>query len=63
MYSTHNEGKLIVTERFIRTLKGKIYKNITANDSKFYFSYLNKIVVEYNNTYHHFISKKPIDAN
>ena len=26
MYSTHNEGKYVVAERFIRTLKSKIYK-------------------------------------
>ena len=30
MYSTHNEGKSVVTERFIRTLKNKIYKYLTA---------------------------------
>ena len=26
MYSTHNEGKSVIAERFIRTLKNKIYK-------------------------------------
>ena len=30
MYSTHNEGKSVVAERFIRALKKKIYKNITS---------------------------------
>ena len=30
MYSTHNEGKFVVAERFIRTLKNKIYKSITS---------------------------------
>ena len=30
MYSTRNEGKSVVTERFIRTLKNKIYKHMTA---------------------------------
>ena len=30
MYSIHNEGKSVVSERFIRTLKGKIYKKMTA---------------------------------
>ena len=34
MYLTHNEGKSVVTERFIRSLKGKIYKKMTANNSK-----------------------------
>ena len=30
MYSTHNEGKSVVAERFIRTLKNKIFKHMTA---------------------------------
>ena len=36
---------------------------MTANDSKSYFPYLNKLVDEYNNTYHHSINKKPITAD
>ena len=36
MYSTHNEDKSVVAEKFIKTLKAKIYKNTTANDSKSY---------------------------
>ena len=52
MYCTHNEGKSLVTERFTTTLKAKIYKKMTANDSKSYLSYFNKLVDQYNNTYH-----------
>ena len=63
MYSTHNEGKSVVADRFIRTLKSKIYEKMTANDKKSYVGYLNKLVEEYNNTYHRSIGKKPIDAN
>ena len=33
MYSTHNEVKTVITERFTKTLKGKVYKKMTANDS------------------------------
>ena len=33
MYSTHNEVKTVITERFIKKLKGKVYKKMTANDS------------------------------
>ena len=44
MYSTHNEGTSIITERSINTLKTKIYKKITANDSKSHLAYLNKLV-------------------
>ena len=63
MYSTHNEGKSVIGERFIKTLKTKIYKTITANDIKSYLLYLNKLVDQYNNTYHHSINKKPINAD
>ena len=64
IYSIHNEGKPVIVERFIKTLKTKIYKKMTANDSKSYLSYLNKLVVgPNNNTYHHSINKRPINAD
>ena len=63
MCSTHNEGKSVITERFIQTLQAKIYKKVAANDSKPYVSYLNKLVDQYNNTYHDSIDQKPINAN
>ena len=43
MYSTHNEDKSVITERFMKTLKIKIYKKIATNDSKSYLSYLDKL--------------------
>ena len=52
MYSTHNEGKSVVAERFIRTLKNKMYKHMTAISKTDYFDVLNDIVDEYNYTYH-----------
>ena len=52
MSLTHNEGKSVVPEIVIKILKGKVYKTMTANDSKFYNSYLNKLLDQYNNTYH-----------
>ena len=63
MYSTHNEAKSVVAERFIRTMKDKIYKKMTANDSKSYLGYLNKLVDQYNNTYHRSIDKEPVDVD
>ena len=36
MHSTHNEGKSVIAEKFIKTLRSKIYKKMTANDSKSY---------------------------
>ena len=62
MYSTHNEGKSVVAERFIRTLKNKIYTHMTAISKNVYFDVLNDIVDEYNNTYHKTIKMKPVDV-
>ena len=57
MYFTLNLGKSIIAERFIKILKSKIYKTMPANDRKSYIPYLNKLVDQYNNTYHHSINK------
>ena len=62
MYSTHNEGKSVVAERFIRTLKGEIYKYMTSISKNVYIDKLDDIVDEYNNTYHTTIKTKPIDV-
>ena len=48
MYSTHNEGKSVVAERFIRTLKGKIYKYMTSISKNVYLDKLDDIVDKYN---------------
>ena len=63
MYSTRNEGKSVITESYIKTLKAKIYKKMTANESKSYLSYVNDLVDQYNNSCHHSINKKSITAN
>ena len=62
MYSTHNEGKSVVAERFIKTLKSKIYKHMTSISKIVYIDKLIDIVDEYNNTYHVTIKMKPIDV-
>ena len=51
MYSTHNEGKSVVAERFIRTLQNKIYKYMTSISKNVYIDKLDDIVNEYNNIY------------
>ena len=61
-YSAHNEGKSVVAERFIRTLKNKIYKYITSISKNVYIDKLDDIVNEYSNTYQRTIKMKPIDA-
>ena len=60
MYSIHNEGKYVVAERFIRTLKTKIYKYMTTISENVYIDKLDDIVNEYNNTYHRTIKMKPV---
>ena len=62
MYSTHNEVKSVVAERFIRTLKSKIYKYMTSISKNVYIDKLDDIVNGYNNTYHTTIKTKPIDV-
>ena len=61
MYSIHNEGKSVAAERFIRTLKTKIYKYMTSVSKNVYIDKLDDIVDEYNNTYKT-IKMKPIDV-
>ena len=62
MYLIHNEGKSVAAERFIRTLKNKIYKYMTAISKNVYIYKLDDIVNEYNNTHHRTIKMKPVDV-
>ena len=62
MYSTYNEGKSAVAERFIRTLENKIFKHMTAISKNVYFDMLDDIVNKYNNTVHRTIKTQPIDV-
>ena len=62
MYSTYNEGKSVVAERFIRTIKNKLHKHMTAIHKNVYYDVLDDIVNEYNNTKHSTIKMKPIDV-
>ena len=62
MYSTNNEGKSVVAERFIRTLKSNIYKYMTSISKNVYIDKLNAIVNKYNNTYHTTVKMKPINV-
>ena len=61
MYSTHNEGKSVIAERFIRTLKNKNYEYIISISKNVYIDKLGDIVKKYNNTYHKSIKMKPVD--
>ena len=61
MYSTYNEGKYFVAERF-RALKNKILKHMTAVSKNVYFEVLDNIADKYNNTVHRSIKMKPINV-
>ena len=52
MYSIYNERKSVVADRFIRTLKNKVFKHMTAISKKNYFDALDDIVNKHNNTVH-----------
>ena len=60
MYSTYNEGKSVVAERFIRTLKNNLYKHMTATGKNVYYDVLDDLVNKYNNTKHSTIKMKLI---
>ena len=60
VYSTYNEGKSVVAERFIRKLKSKIFKHMTAVSKNFHV--LDDIVHKYKNRVHRTIKMKPIDV-
>ena len=62
MFSTNNEGKSVIAERFIRTLKNKIHKHMTSISKNVCIDKLDNIVDEYNNTYHASIKMKPVDV-
>ena len=62
MYSTFNESKSVVAERFIRTLKNKLYKHMTATGKNLYYDVLDDVINEYNNTKHNTIKTKPKDV-
>ena len=62
MYSTYNEGKSPVAERFIRTLKNQIFKHITTISKNVYFVVLDNIANKYINKVYRTIKMKPIDV-
>ena len=59
MYSVHHKGKSVIAERFIRTLRNKIYKYTSSVSKIGYIDKLDDIVNKYNNTYYSIIKIKP----
>ena len=62
MYSTFNKRKSVAVERFIKTLKNKIYKHKTYAGKNVYFNVLDDIVEKYSNSFHNLIKIKPKDV-
>ena len=62
MYSTHNEGKSVIAERFIKTLKNEMCKYMPSVLQNVYIDKLDDVVNKYNNTYHSTIKMKPVDV-
>ena len=62
MYSTYNEGKSVVAETFIRTLKKRIFKYMAAVSKNVYISVLDDIVNKYSKIVHRSIKMKLIDV-
>ena len=58
MYSTHNEVKSVVAERFTRTFKNEIYKHMTSISKHVYIDKLDDLVNKYNDTNHSKIKMK-----
>jgi hypothetical protein len=63
MYSTENEEKSCVVERWNRTMKERMFKYFTANDTTKYYNILDEMVDKYNNTYHSSIKMTPVEAS
>jgi transposase InsO family protein len=63
LYSTENEEKSCVVERFNRTLKGIMFKYFTANNTYRYVDGIQEMVDLYNNTKHRSIKMTPVEAS
>ena len=63
MYSTHNEGKSVAAERFIRTIKNKNYKYMTSISENVFIDKLDDIVSKYNNIFHEITKTKYFNIN
>ena len=62
LYSTHNEPKAMIAERFIRTLRKKIESNYLLTNSTVWYNILPQLTHEYNTTYHRTLKMTPEDA-
>ena len=62
-FATENETKAQVVERFNRTLKSKMFKYFTANNTKTWIDIIDDLVYNYNNSYHRSIKMSPSEGS
>jgi hypothetical protein len=62
-YSTDSDKKAAIVERFNRTLKSRMWKYFTANETRKWIDVVQKMVDDYNNTYHSTIRMNPVEAS
>ena len=62
-YNTYNEGKAVVVERFNRTIKTRMWKYFSANNTYKYIDILDELIRQYNNSHHRTIKMKPVEAS
>ena len=62
MYALHNEGKSVVAEKYVMSLKIKVFKYMTSVSKNMYIDKLDGIVKKYNNTNHNTIKMKPVNV-
>ena len=63
LYSTENEEKSSVVERWIRTMKEKMWKYFSANSTNVYIDVLSDLIREYNNSRHSSVKMTPVKAS
>ena len=62
-YNTFNEGKAVVVERFNRTIKSRMWKFFSANNTYRYIDVLDELIRQYNNSRHRSIKMNPVEAS
>ena len=63
LYSTENEEKSSVVERFNRTIKQKMWKMFSANNNTVYFDKIDELLKNYNSSFHRSIQMSPLEAS
>ena len=63
LYHTQNEEKSSIVERWNKTMKNKMWKMFSANNNTVYWDKLDKLVDDYNNSYHSSIKMTPTEAS